>query len=80
MREYMSFGNLEAVLSLTVIELEMSALMKIATDVVSGCRYLHERDPPIVAMLTSRNIFIEENLRAKVRSASPELSVGLGCV
>jgi hypothetical protein len=65
----MSFGSLDAVLSLTVIELEMSALMRIASDVVSGARYLHERDPPIVALLTSTNIFIEENFRAKARSA-----------
>lgn len=67
--EHMAFGPLCDLLALKAVSIETDTLVQIAMDIAHGCLYLHERNPPVVAMLTSRTVLISADLTAKVQLA-----------
>lgn len=65
--EHMAFGPLCELLALRAVSIEPDSLLQIAFDIAQGCLYLHDRDPPVVAMLTSRKVLISADLTAKIQ-------------
>lgn len=85
--EHMAFGPLCDLLALRAVSVETETLLQIASDIAQGCLYLHDRDPPVVAMLTSRKVLISADLTAKIqldfhvdqeKSMSQQSQVGFG--
>lgn len=66
-QEYCSMGSLHSLLNSAVGDLELPELSKIAVGVVTGCRYLHESQPPVVVNLSTQRILIDSSFSPKVQ-------------
>ena len=65
--EHMDLGSLYNILHNETMELDGEARYYLTTDIVSGCRFLHSSDPPLIhGDLKSLNVLVDSKFRAKV--------------
>ncbi|EGD72124.1 TKL/DICTY4 protein kinase [Salpingoeca rosetta] len=65
--EYMDLGSLYSILHNETMELDGETRYYLTIDVVSGCRFLHSSNPPLIhGDLKSLNVLVDSKFRAKV--------------
>eukprot|EP00043_Microstomoeca_roanoka_P017580 m.184170 g.184170 ORF g.184170 m.184170 type:complete len:1326 (+) comp16663_c4_seq1:290-4267(+) len=65
--EHMDLGSLYAILHNETMELDGETRYYLTIDIVSGCRFLHSSDPPLIhGDLKSLNVLVDSKFRAKV--------------